>query len=257
MFLDEQSTIESSIRDYCGRKGIPWQPLKWSPLPFLGEWGIATSFFQIAAAHARAGGGGALPVGLAAQQIADEVRLELAGIAAPARVEAVNGYLNFFYPASHFAAGVVRTVLAEGRDFGRGSARSERIMVEYAQPNTHHSFHIGHARNAVLGEALARVTEFAGFETIRASYPGDLGLGVITVLWAYDKVHRGEEPAGTHERGQWLLKIYSEATTHCSRSILASDQEPRRGHATPSTARCTGGGITVIGCARPLEAHTK
>ncbi|HEX2994551.1 MAG TPA: arginine--tRNA ligase, partial [Anaerolineales bacterium] len=47
---------------------------------------------------------------------------------------------------------------------------------------------------------------------IRASYPGDIGLGVITILWAYDKFYKGQEPEGVHERGQWLLKIYAEAT---------------------------------------------
>jgi len=59
---------------------------------------------------------------------------------------------------------------------------------------------------------LARLTEFAGYETIRASYPGDLGLGVITVMWAYEKFYKGQEPEGVHERGQWLLKLYVEAT---------------------------------------------
>jgi len=53
---------------------------------------------------------------------------------------------------------------------------------------------------------------FAGFETIRASYPGDVGLGVITVVWAYQKFYKDQEPQGVHERGQWLLKIYVEAT---------------------------------------------
>ncbi|MBL8051628.1 MAG: arginine--tRNA ligase, partial [Anaerolineales bacterium] len=81
-----------------------------------------------------------------------------------------------------------------------------------AQPNTHHSFHIGHARNTILGEVLARLVEFAGYKTIRASYPGDLGLGVITVMWIYDKFYKGQEPEGVHERGQWLAKLYVEAT---------------------------------------------
>jgi len=84
-------------------------------------------------------------------------------------------------------------------------------MVEYAQPNTHHSFHMGHARTTILGEVLARLVEFAGFDTIRATYPGDMGLSVITVVWAYDKFYKGQEPEGIHERGQWLAKIYVEA----------------------------------------------
>ena len=44
------------------------------------------------------------------------------------------------------------------------------------------------------------------------TYPGDEGLGVVTVLWAYEKFYKGQEPEGIHERGQWLLKIYVEAT---------------------------------------------
>ena len=108
---------------------------------------------------------------------------------------------------------VVDTVLEQGGSFGRGAPKGERVMVEYAQPNTHHSFHIGHFRNAILGEALARLVEFAGFDTIRATYPGDIGLGVITVLWIYQKFYQGQEPEGIHERGQWLLKLYVEATS--------------------------------------------
>jgi arginyl-tRNA synthetase len=54
--------------------------------------------------------------------------------------------------------------------------------------------------------------EFAGFETIRATYPGDMGLSVMTAVWAYEKFYKGQEPAGIHERGRWQVKIYAEAT---------------------------------------------
>ncbi|TET32579.1 MAG: arginine--tRNA ligase, partial [Anaerolineales bacterium] len=129
------------------------------------------------------------------------------------RVEAVKGYLNLHINTSIYAQRVTDSVINAGQDFGRGAKKGERVMVEYAQPNTHHSFHIGHARNAILGETLARLVEFAGFDTIRASYPGDIGLGVITCVWAYEKFHQGQEPEGIHERGQWLGNIYTEATT--------------------------------------------
>jgi len=120
--------------------------------------------------------------------------------------------LNLYFTTSEYAHRVVDEVLASRADFGRGQAKNERVMVEYAQPNTHHSFHIGHARNTILGEVLARLVEFAGFDTIRATYPGDMGLSVITVVWAYEKFYKGQEPEGIHERGRWLLKIYAEAT---------------------------------------------
>ena len=128
-------------------------------------------------------------------------------------MQAEKAYINAYFDTAKYAARVVDAVLQQKDDFGRGAPKGERVMVEYAQPNTHHSFHIGHARNTILGESLARLVEFAGFETVRASYPGDIGLGVITCVWAYQKFHYGQEPVGVHERGQWLARIYHEAST--------------------------------------------
>jgi arginyl-tRNA synthetase len=216
MFEAEQQAVEAKISAYCAENDLP-QPeaIQWNPIPFVGEWGISTPFFQLAAQQIRLQKEGEAPkgnVGQRAQEIAQGVRDSLGIPTGFSRVEAVRGYLNLYFDSSEFARRVVDTILDQGTDFGRGEPRGERVMVEYAQPNTHHSFHIGHSRNAILGEVLARLMEFAGFETIRASYPGDIGLGVITVLWAYQKFYRGQEPEGVHARGQWLLKIYTEAT---------------------------------------------
>jgi arginyl-tRNA synthetase len=211
MFQKEQQIIEAKIREFGAKNNIPLASLKWSSIPFSGEWGMATSFFQTAADEARAGKAGK-PVPVRAQEIAEQVKGYIGNVKGIQRVEAVKGYLNLYFSTSEYARRVVDEVLASRADFGRGSVKNERVMVEYAQPNTHHSFHIGHARTTLLGESLARIMEFAGFETIRASYPGDIGLGVITILWAYDKFYKDQEPQGIHERGQWLLKIYAEAT---------------------------------------------
>ncbi len=215
MFTHERQAVEQHIRAYCAAQALPEVgELTWSPVPFSGEWGISTSFFQLAATRARqlAASGERVNVAQLAQEIASGIAAHLGAPTGFSHVEAVRGYLNLYYSTAEYSQRVVDTVLAQGIDFGKGSPKNERIMVEYAQPNTHHSFHIGHHRNAVLGEALSRLVEFAGFETIRASYPGDIGLGVITVVWAYNKFYRGQEPEGIHERGQWLLKIYVEAT---------------------------------------------
>jgi len=212
MFQKEQQLIEDKVKAYCDANGIPLAELKWQPIPFSGEWGVSTSFFQTAANEARASQGKKLPVPQRAQQIAEQIRVEIGSVSGLSHVEAVKGYLNLYFTTSEYARRVVDEVLASRADFGRGAPKTERVMVEYAQPNMLHSFHIGHSRTTLLGESLARIVEFAGFDTIRATYPGDMGLGVITVVWAYDKFHKGQEPQGIHERGQWLLKIYIEAT---------------------------------------------
>jgi arginyl-tRNA synthetase len=213
MFDNEQNTIEAKIIEFCKQSDIPLAELKWQPIPFNGEWGISTSFFQTAADEIRAGKGTGIPVPLRAQEIAEQVRVHVGSVKGISHTESVKGYLNLYFSTEEYASRVVNTILEQGSGFGQGEKKNERVMVEYAQPNTHHSFHIGHARNAILGESLARIVESAGFDTIRASYPGDIGLGVITVLWAYNKFYKGQEPRDVHERGQWLLKIYTEATS--------------------------------------------
>ncbi len=225
MFNDVQESVEAIIRKYCRKLKIPLAELKWQPIPFSGEWGLSSSFFQTAADEIRATRGKGKPVPQRAQEIAEEIRDQIGRVPGINRVEAVNGYLNLYFSTGSYAARVIDTIVKRGAEFGRGEAKSERVMVEYAQPNTHHSFHIGHARNALLGEALARIVEFSGFETIRASYPGDEGLGVVTVLWAYDRFYKGQEPQGVHERGQWLLKIYAEATALLEEKEHETSQE--------------------------------
>ena len=212
MFEIEQQAIQTKISAFCAANDIPETGLKWAAIPFSGEWGISVSFFQMAANEAKAGKSQGLPVPQRAAEIAEQVKAYIGDVAGISHVEAVKAYLNLYFSTPQYASRVVSTVLEQGARFGAGTPKGERVMVEYAQPNTHHSFHIGHARNTILGESLARIVQFAGFETIRASYPGDIGLGVITVLWAYDKFYRGQEPQGIHERGQWLATIYVEAT---------------------------------------------
>jgi arginyl-tRNA synthetase len=212
MFQKEQQLIEERIREFCKANDIALAELKWQPIPFAGEWGFATSFFQTAANEAKRGKGDKVPVPQKAQEIAEQVRGQIGSVEGISHIEAVKGYLNVYFKTSEYAQRVVEVALTAGADFGRGEPKSETVMVEYAQPNTHHSFHIGHARNTILGEALARLVEFTGYKTIRASYPGDLGLGVVTVMWMYDKFYKGQEPEGIHERGPWLLKLYVEAS---------------------------------------------
>ncbi len=225
MFEKEQEIIAEKIRAFCAEKDIPLGELKWMPIPFSGEWGISTSFFATAAAEAKAGKSKGMPVPVRAQEIAEAVKNGISVLPGISRGEAVKGYLNLYFSTAEVALKVVESALSDGIRFGAGHPKNERVMVEYAQPNTHHSFHIGHYRNTILGESLARIVQFAGFETIRASYPGDIGLGVITVLWAYEKFYKGQEPADIHERGQWLLKIYAEATNRLAEKENETPEE--------------------------------
>src|SRR3989338_3413740 len=68
-----------------------------------------------------------------------------------------------------------------------GILNDRKIMVEFAHPNTHKEFHIGHLRNISLGESLVRLLERAGSEVFRANYEGDVGLHVAKAIYGVRK----------------------------------------------------------------------
>ncbi len=230
MFDNDLAVVGNKITAILSSLGIADAgDAKWQPTPFAGQWGMGANIcFQAAAAEARAAGGKKVNVPARAQELATLVVEQLGTPEGFARVAADKAYVNVYFDTAAYAARVVEAAISGGDDFGRGAPKGERVMVEYAQPNTHHSFHIGHARNALLGEALARLVEFAGFDTVRASYPGDIGLSVITVMWAYNKFYKGREPADIHERGQWMLKIYAEATAMLAEKENETEEEKAR-----------------------------
>ena len=96
-----QQGIQEKIKAHCQAEGIPLAPLKWMPIPFSGEWGISTSFFQTAADEARAGKGARVPVPQRAQELAEQIGSRLGGMPGVSRVEAVKGYLNIYFITSY------------------------------------------------------------------------------------------------------------------------------------------------------------
>jgi arginyl-tRNA synthetase len=91
-----------------------------------------------------------------------------------ARVEG-GGYLNFFLHRAAFAAALLREVAP-------GPARPGKIVVEHTNINPNKAAHIGHLRNAVLGDVLVRVLRFLGHPVEVQNYLDDTGVQVADVV---------------------------------------------------------------------------
>ena len=73
-------------------------------------------------------------------------------------------------------------IRADGADYGRSAmGRGQRVNVEYVSANPTGPMHMGHCRGAVVGDALARLLEFAGYTVTREYYVNDAG-GQVDVL---------------------------------------------------------------------------
>lgn len=207
MFEKEQTLIEQKITAFYQSKGNPILPLRWTSIPFNGEWGLATSLFELAAQEARQGKKIIVPA--RAAELAEEFKNQIGIPEGFSHVEAVKGYLNFYFSTRVYAERVVDEVLEKESDYGRALRNNQQVMVEFSHPNTHKAFHVGHLRSAILGDVVARLLEFSGFDVIRANYPGDIGLHVIRWLWNYRKYHQGEKP--DKDITKWMGQVYAEA----------------------------------------------
>jgi len=207
MFEKEKNKLEIRIKDYLKKEGIGDPHIEFRQIPFSGEWGLAVPLFPIAASEARSGKKVIVPQ--RAQQLAQGIKDDLGELEEFSHIDAVNGYLNLYFSTSKYAQDVVDTVLEEGKEYGKGEAIGKKVMVEYSQPNTHKSFHVGHLRNVILGGSVCRLLEFAGYDVIRANYLGDIGLHVVKWMWNYLKNHSGEEPG--ENKTHWMNDIYAEA----------------------------------------------
>ena len=106
------------------------------------------------------------------------------------------------------------TILREGENYGRSDAgKNERVNVEYVSANPTGPLHMGHCRGAVVGDALARVLEAAGFRVTKEYYVNDAGAQVDTLARSVHLRYRealgqdiGEIPEGMYP-GDYLMPI--------------------------------------------------
>ncbi|MBP9675902.1 MAG: arginine--tRNA ligase [Anaerolineaceae bacterium] len=219
MFEAEQQKIEETIHSYCRERNIPVLEIKWSWIPFNGQWGISTSFFQIAAASFAGQKGN---VAARAAEIASELAQRLSDSVGFERVEAINGYLNLYFSTHDYFNRVIETILTNGETYSHGARLHRQVMVEFSHPNTHKAFHVGHLRSAFFGDVLARILDAAGYDVIRTNYPGDIGLHVIKWLWNYLKYHKGEVP--DQDITRWMGTLYAEAVKRLEENAAFEDE---------------------------------
>jgi arginyl-tRNA synthetase len=132
---------------------------------------LATNAAMVYAKEAKAAGSNprALATEIAAG-LAEQDDVDQAEVAGP-------GFINIRLKPIVFE-NVLRSILAEGAKFGAGEQAGAPVNVEYVSANPTGPMHVGHARGAVFGDALANLLSFAGRSVTREYYINDAGAQV-------------------------------------------------------------------------------
>ncbi len=131
-----------------------------------------------------------------------------------ARVEPVNGYMNFFLNRVNFAKETLDAVLAAGESFGSSDmGKGKTVCLDYSSINIAKRFHIGHLSTTMIGHSLKRIHDFLGYKTVGINHLGDWGTQFGKMIYAYKTWGKKEdvEKDGVAELVRLYVKFHEEA----------------------------------------------
>lgn len=154
----------------------------------------------------------------------DEKKIASVEIAGP-------GFINFRY-AEDYLYDELQTILDSGKNFGKTDSYSgKKVLVEFVSANPTGPLTVGHGRNAVLGDTVARLLEWTGAEVDREYYFNDAGrqmrvLGQSVQARYFEELGKEHNfPEGGYE-GEYIRDIAAELASE--NKDLSSDSEEWR-----------------------------
>jgi arginyl-tRNA synthetase len=140
------------------------------------------------------------------------------------------GFINFFV-REEAIVNKLREIEQAGQVYGNASAkRGESILVEFVSANPTGYLHIGHARNAVVGDALSNILQASGFDVTREFYINDRGhqmemLGESVYARYLEFLGMDREIPEDGYKGEYIGEIAALIHSDKGDSLLGEDKE--------------------------------
>ncbi len=156
----------------------------------------------------------AKPLGTNPRALAETIAAALAGDPDIAEISVAGpGFINLRLSSGYWQR-LLKDVVDSGTDFGRSSVGGgAKVNVEYVSANPTGPMHVGHCRGAVVGDTLANLLAFAGFDVTKEYYINDAGAQIDVLARSVFLRYRealgervGEIPAGLYP-GDYLVPV--------------------------------------------------
>ena len=141
-----------------------------------------------------------------AQEIGNYLKAEIPHVVSG--FNAVKGFLNLVISPESWTE--LLTDMHQDEHFGLTAATeaSPLVMIEYSSPNTNKPLHLGHVRNNLLGNALARIMSANGNKVVKTNIVNDRGIHICKSMLAWLKYGNGATPETTGIKGDHLVGDY-------------------------------------------------
>ena len=197
MFLSLRSDVATALSEALAALDVSSQDLGIEDPPENVDAALASSVaFRLAAER------GAPPPQVA-EAVADA--LDTAGYDYLDRVSIAGPYVNF-HPTEAYYDDTLAAAGEEG--YGRLDPNGESVVVEHTSANPTGPVHVGRARNPIIGDAVANVLDFAGYDVTRHYYVNDAGRQMAVFAWAYETFDEAALPEPERSRADYDLVRY-------------------------------------------------
>ena len=166
------------------------------------------------------------------RQLAESLRAALLVTPSFAQwVEAIDiagpGFLNFKLKPQAKQQ-IVKEVLAEGPAFGKQPSAGKRVMVEFVSANPTGPLHVGHGRQAALGDAICNLYATQGWDVYREFYYNDAGVQIATLATSTQLRAKGFKPGDAQwpeaaYNGEYIAEIAQDFLA--KKTVKADDRE--------------------------------
>ncbi len=118
------------------------------------------------------------------------------------------GYINFLLDYDQYAKDVLQNINTKGKNFGENkSGEEKKFVIEHTNINPNKAAHIGHLRNACLGDTVAKLAEHCGYEVEIQNYIDDTGTAVADVVVGFH--YLGEKYDGKQRFDYFCWDLYT------------------------------------------------
>ena len=114
-------------------------------------------------------------------------------------------YVNVL-PSDRYFADTLEAAQSDG--FGRLDDRETSVVVEHTSANPTGPVHVGRARNPIIGDALCRVLDYAGYDVDRHYYVNDAGRQIAVFTWAYERFDESDLPEPERDKPDYEFVRY-------------------------------------------------
>ena len=169
----------------------------------------------------------------APQAISDEIAALFPQLDAVISVSSVNGYLNFKANPEWLANAVLSNEIHIGSALKNSGRTGEKVLLEHTSANPNGPFHVGRARNAILGDTLVRLHRLHGDDVRAEYYVDDMGKQVGVLAWALENLNENDVNELLSEREppseRWLTKAdHQRVRWYQAAQILRKDANEER-----------------------------